>query len=69
MAKDHAVTGEERHQKSGPVETKMASARRGQVGAEVSEAKTFFGSKSKELRVSSRIIARSKRWPSLGRER
>ena len=44
MAKDHAATGEERHQRSGPVETEMAGAGRGQVGTEGSEAKTFFGS-------------------------
>jgi hypothetical protein len=55
IAKYHAVTGEERCQIFGPVETKTAGAGRGQVGAEVSEAKTFFGPKSKALRVSSRI--------------
>jgi hypothetical protein len=43
MAKDHAATGQERHQRSGPVETKRVGAGRGQVGTEVSEAKTFFG--------------------------
>jgi len=51
------VTGEERHQRSGPVETKTAAAKRLQIGAEVNEAKTFLGPKSKELRVSSRIVA------------
>lgn len=39
------------------------------MGAEEGEPKTFLGPKSKELRVSSRTVARSERWPSLGRER
>jgi len=46
MAKDYAMTGEERHQRSGSVETNRVGAGERGNGAGVSGARTCYGPKS-----------------------